>query len=235
MPLFEHTERLVQALHTLDSHRDEINRFYNSILQLQVQGDGIEKLKAAFRASVSERRGASFDRGNEAVQAFGDSIDGIVEQVEATIANDPEKAHRMLFEWAAMLPNIDQKIAAMFIKFLSVYLNFWTSMIPFLYVPIDRVVLKILGEKLQVYTGPWDQSPSIKNPQGRLYVRGNRMSAQYARFVAFQNELGQIAATAGVTRILVDELWFIGYIYCKEYPLCTQCWVKDVCQGSPYG
>jgi hypothetical protein len=232
--MFEHPERLIQALQLLGAHREEIQNFYASILHLQVQADGIDKLKEAFRASVSERRGASFNRGEGAVQAFDNSIQNLVQQVNAEIENNPEQAHRLLFESIVMLPNIDQKIAAMFIKFLVVYLNEWPSMLPYLYVPIDRVVLKILGEKLQVYIGPWNQSPSVKNPSGRLYVRGNRMSAQYTRFITFQNELGQIAQNAGVDRILADELWFIGYIFCKEYPLCNRCWVRGVCQGSPF-
>lgn len=234
MPMFEHPERLIQALQLLNGHTEEIQNFYSSILRLQVQAEGIEKLKETFRASVSERRGASFNRGNEAVQAFDNSIENLAQQVNAEIENNPEQAHRLLFESIVMLPNIDQKIAAMFIKFLVVYLNVWPSMLPHIYVPIDRVVLKILGERLQVYVGHWNQSPSVKNPSGHLYVRGNRMSAQYSRFIAFQNEVGQIAKQANVHRILVDELWFIGYIFCKEYPLCHRCWVREICQTSPF-
>jgi len=232
--MFEHPERLIRALQLLNAHREAIQSFYSSILGLQVQADGIEKLKDAFRASVSERRGASFDRGAAAVQAFDNAIYNLVQQVDEQIQNSPETAHRLLFESIVMLPNIDQKIAAMFIKFLVVYLDVWPSMLPYLYVPIDRVVLKILGERLQVYVGPWNQSPSVKNPSGNLYVRGNRMSAQYSRFIAFQNEVGQIAQQANVHRILVDELWFIGNIFCKEYPLCHRCWVREVCQTSPF-
>ena len=235
MPLFEHNERLIQALEILNNHREEISNFYNSILRLQVQTEGIDMLKQAFRASVKyERRGASFNRSREAVQAFDSSITDISQRINAILPQNPREAHRILFEWLVTLPHVNQKIAAMFIKFLCVYLNMWPTMIPYLFVPIDRVVLKILAEKLQVYTGSWNQSPSVTNPQGHLYVRGNRMSSQYAKFTTFQNELAQIAQSAGVDRILVDELWLIGNIYCKEYPICNLCWIKDNCQGSPF-
>lgn len=234
MPLFHNQERLINALQILNDSRGHITAFYQSILGLQVRADGIERLRDAFRASVSERRGASFNRGNAAFQEFDNRINAIVEQVNLQINENPEQAHRILFKAVVMLPNIDQKIAAMFIKFLVVYLDVWPSMLPFLFVPLDRVVLKILGEKLQVYIGGWNNSPSIKNPSGRLYVRGNQMSAQYARFTEFQNEIGEIAQQANVPRILADELWFVGYIFCKEYPLCQRCWMREICQGIPF-
>ena len=232
MPLFEHTDRLVRVLRILHNHQQNIADFYSSILVSQVHGGGIQKLKDAFRASVSEHRGASFDRGNEAVQAFDARVATIFRQVNALINVDPEEAHRVLFESIVTLPNIDQKIAAMFIKFLVVYLDVWPAMLPYLYVPVDRVVLKILGEKLQVYVGDWKYSPSVKNPSGKLYVRGNNKSAQYARFIAFQTELAEIAGQAHVHRILVDEAWFIGHIFCNEYPLCHRCWAEEFCQDA---
>lgn len=233
--LFQNEARLIRALQFLNDHRDKIERFYHAILDVQVQGNGIEKLKGTFRASVNERRGASYERGRKAVEAFDDSVADISEKVNIAIATNPEEAHRILFESLVMLPEINQKIAAMFIKFLVVYLGEWTSMMPFLLVPIDRVVLKILGEKLKVYKGDWEQSPSVMNPSGKLYVRSNRMSAHYSRFIAFQNEVGEIARRANVARVFVDELWFIGYVFCKEYPLCGQCWVREVCEFRPNG
>ena len=233
-PLFDDHDRLVKALHLLNDHRDEITRFYDSILGVQVQRDAVEMLKDAFRASVNERRGASFPRGKEAVKAFDDSVESIAHKVDALIPTNPEDAHRTLFEWVASLPNIDQKIAAMFIKFVVVYLGHWREMLPYLYVPVDVVVLKILKKKLRVYLGPWTQAPAVTNPQGKLYLRGGRMSAQYSDFMNFQNQVGEIAARADAPRILVDELWFIGHIFCKPFPICDRCWLRDICQGRPF-
>ena len=234
MPSFQHIERLVTALQALSDHQEEIHNFYHSILGPQIQTEGIGKFKDAFRASVSERRGASLNLGNQAVQAFDISIETTVEQVNLTIDIDPEEAHRILFEALVKLPNINQKIAAMFIKFLVVYLDIWPPLVPHLYVPVDTVVLKIIKKKLKVYTGPWTQSPSVTNQQRKIYVRGNKMSAPYQHFIDFQNELGAIAISAHVPRILADELWFIGYIFCKAHPLCSRCWVKNVCQDRPF-
>ncbi len=234
-PLFEHQERLTDSLRILNDHREEITRFYDSILRVQVQADGIQLLKQAFRASVNERRGASFRRGKVAVEAFDVMVARTAHDVDEAIANGrPEEAHRISFEWLASLPNIEQKIAAMFLKFVVVYLGHWPELLPYLYVPVDGVVLKILKRKLRVYLGPWTQAPTVANPQGKLYLRGGRMSAQYSDFVNFQNQLGQIASAAGAPRILVDELWFTGHIFCKPYPICDRCWLRDICQGRPF-
>lgn len=229
--MIQHPERLIEALQILDCKREQITVFYNSILSLEVQADGIDRFRDAFRASISERRGASFKRGEVAFQEFDNRINELIEKVNLQIKHNPEQAHRTLFETIIMIPNVNQKIVSMFIKFLVVYLDIWHKMLPFLYVPLDRVVLKILGKKLQVYVGKRTAYPSISK---KLYVRGNRMSVQYDRFIEFQNELREIARQAGVQRILVDELWFIGHIFCKEYPLCHRCWIRKICQGSPF-
>lgn len=234
MGTFDRPDKLVDALQILDRHKPEIRTYYSSILQLQVVSEGIQKLIEAFRASVSERRGASFHRGLAAVEAFERESTDIVVRVNLAIERNPEEGHRILFESMAMLPNIDQKIASMFIKFLVVYLDVWPRMEPFLFVPLDRVVLKILREKLCVYSGPWEQSPSIKNGSGRLYLRGNRANAQYQRFLTFQTDFRRVANRAGVNAIIADELWLVGYVFCKEFPLCDRCWIREICEGSPF-
>jgi len=234
MPLFQNTDRLIASLQLLTHQREHINKFYNSILKLQVTSEGIDKYKETLRASVNERRGASFNRGEHAVQSFDNIIEDLVNEVNNTIEQNTEESHRLLFESIVRLPNIDQKIAAMYIKFLCLYLNIWPQMIPFLYVPIDRVVLKILGDKLQVYTGKWAQAPTVKNPQGNLYIRGNQPSSQYNSYIEFQQEISNIVEGTNIPRIMVDELWFIGFLFCKPYPLCSKCWVNELCQGSPF-
>lgn len=232
MPLFRNTERLVDALRVINDHREEISTFYGSLLRLQVQSEGVDKLREAFRASVSERRGASLKRGKRAVKAFDRIINTLVQKVEDTIRDNPEKAHQILFETVVELPNINQKIAAMFIKFLVVYLEVWPELLKYLYIPIDTVVLKMIRKRLKVYNGKWKQSPTVKNQRRKLHNRDGRVSAQYKNFLAFQKELLEITNTAGVRRILADELWFIGYSFCKEYPLCCHCWIRSLCQTS---
>lgn len=231
--LFKHTERLVGALRILRSHELDLHNYYNSLLKLQANSNNICLLiKETFKASVSERRGASFNRGKNAVSEFESAFNNLVKTVESSINNNPEQAHKMLFETLVMLKNVDQKITAMFIKFLAVYKKVWPSLLPYLYVPIDRVVIKMLKDKMKVYIGQWEQSPSVKNAQGNLYIKNNIKSAQYDRFELFQNELSYIARKANVPRVLIDELWFVGICFCKQYPLCNQCWIKEFCQVS---
>lgn len=233
MPIFENRERLVAALNILSEHREEICRFYLAQLDLQVGNEENALLRNAFACSVSERRGASLERGQEAVDAFDQVRDGLFATLPQQIDAEPELAHRHLFEGLCRITNVDQKIAAMFLKFVVVYLQKWPQLQQHLFVPVDTVLLKILRNKLQVYVGPWTQSPRIKNAERRLYVINDRRPyANYGRFLDFQRELGDIADEAENPRILTDELWFIGHIFCKKYPLCNRCWIQNLCQEA---
>lgn len=119
----------------------------------------------------------------------------------------------------------------MFLKFVVVYLDRWPELHSYLFIPVDHVVLKILRDKLQVYFGRWKGSPTVKNAQKKLYVyNGKQPCAEYREFLEFQQELGNICTQANVHRILADELWFIGYVFCKELPLCNRCWIRQWCK-----
>jgi len=230
---FENQGRLVEVLRTLTGHRNEIEAFYHALLDLQVTNHNRDQLlRDAFACSVSERRGASLERGQEAVADFDDSMTDLFATLGREVRVDAAAAHQHLFEGLCTIRNLDQKIAAMFLKFVVVYLRQWPKLERHLFIPIDTVVLKILRYRLQVYSGRWEQSPSVKNAQGDLYVENGRQPcAHYRRFLQFQEELEDICKKANVHRILVDELWFVGYVFCKEYPLCNRCWIRQWCQS----
>lgn len=234
MPNFQNKERLIQVLGILAEHRSRIETFYHAFLDLQLSNhNGNQLLRDAFAYSVSERRGASRTRGQEATGEFNRHVDNLFGLLGQRIQDNAASAHQHLFEELCQIPHIDQKIAAMFLKFVVVYFQKWPELAPYLFIPVDSVVLKILRVKLKVYSGPWKQSPSVKNPQRKLYVYNNsRACAQYEAFLEFQKELGNICSQANVYRILADELWFIGHVFCKEFPLCNRCWIKHWCQQS---
>lgn len=229
---FQSQGRLIQVLRALTKHRKEIEAFYHTLLNLQVSSHNHNQLlRDAFACSVSERRGASLERGQEAVGDFDDSMTDLFGTLGEEMHVDAAVAHQHLFEGLCTIRNVDQKIAAMFLKFVVVYLRQWPKLQRYLFVPIDTVVLKILRYRLQVYSGG-EQAPIVKNAQGDLYVKnGTQPCANYRRFLEFQQELGDICKKANVHRILVDELWLVGHVFCKEYPLCNRCWIRQWCQS----
>jgi len=222
--------RLIAVLRILNRHSTDIQRFYNNHLQIQAPSTGLKGFRETFRASVNERRGASHNRGREAIEHFEAIAQHLYSKVIELEHESPELAYKHLFEELVQIPNINQKIAGMFCKFIVVYKGYWPSMLPYLYVPLDRVVLKMLGETLAIYDGLWTQSPSIIAANGNLYIHdGREACANYQKFINFQHNLLEVSNRAGVTRILIDELWFIGTAFCKDYPLCGQCWFNRVC------
>lgn len=234
MPNFQNKERLISVLKELDKHRDEIDTFYHTYLDLQVGNDNLNQLiRDTFACSVSERRGASIQRGHVALVKFEKEMNNLFGTLSREIKDNPSNAHKHLFEKLCIIENIDQKIAAMFLKFMVVYLHQWQEIKPYLFIPIDSTVIKILRDKLQVYTGSWKQSPGVKNPQKKLYVyKGRQECAQYRRHLEFQEEYGEICSKANVERILADELWLVGHIFCKVLPLCNRCWINKWCQSK---
>jgi len=234
MSNFQNKERLISVSKKLDEHRDEIGTFYHAYLDLQVDNDNVNQLiKDTFACSVSERRGASLQRGHDALVKFEKEMNNLFGSLGQEVNNNPSDAHKQLFEKLCRIQNIDQKIAAMFLKFMVVYLHQWQELKSYLFVPIDSTVIKILRDRLQVYTGSWKQSPGVKNPQKNLYVyKGRQKCAQYRRYLEFQEEYGDICKQANVERILADELWLVGHIFCKELPLCNRCWISEWCQGK---
>ncbi len=155
-------DRLVAAVRELKEHDADIARFYDASVVPQVRPglSPVETLKDIFAASVSERRGASRKRGREAVLAFEPISPELHRLAEGTA--DPAAACQQVFERLCLLPQIDQKIAAMFMKFVVNVFHLWPHFRPHLYVPLDRVVLKLLTTKLMVGRDLPDQSPGVK-------------------------------------------------------------------------
>ncbi|HAU38442.1 MAG TPA: hypothetical protein DCX07_12105 [Phycisphaerales bacterium] len=221
--------RLAIALKALQRHEAEIEQMYQHTVGYQVRRDrhGADFLREVFAASVNERRGASEKRGRMAVASF----DKIAEELVRLGQNqdDPLVAYQNIFERICYVPHVDQKISAMFLKFVVRFFGIWPAFRPHLFVPLDRVVLKCLKYNLQWDRNLHEESPSIKNEQKRLRGRDGQPLTYYRRFLDVQDKLQTAAVEAGVERILIDELWTVGQLFCREYPLCHVCWIRDAC------
>jgi hypothetical protein len=225
---------LVNALKVLKEHDDDIREYYAVWLRQVVRPSGSfeDRLKDLFKASVNERRLPTYQKGKKAVEAFDSKV---VELMELAEADDAASAHQAVFERLCLLPNVDQKIAAMFLKLAVNTMGVWKRFQPHLYVPLDRVVLKLLKGRLDVLPSLPDQSPSVKDGQKRLRKSDESPVAPYGRFLKWQCALASAAREAQVHRILVDELWLLGQLFCKPYPLCDLCWIRESCRAAKAG
>ena len=221
--------RLRAALQALRQHEPEIEEMYRHTVGLQVRQhlQGPEFLVEVFAASVNERRGASEGRGRTAMTSFKEIAGEIFGLGQGQ--DRPAIRYQAVFERVCRVPHVDQKIAAMFLKFVVRFFGRWPEFRPHLFVPLDRVVLKLLKHNLGWGDDLPEQSPSVKNLQKNLRGRDKEPLTCYRRFLDIQDRLLVAANCAGVERILIDELWTVGQLFCKEYPLCHVCWIREAC------
>lgn len=223
--------RLVAALQALKQRKDEISQFYEHSVGYQVRRDGSisDTLLDIFRASVNERRGASFDRGKSAVDGFKEIAEELLELGNRHDGEHAAVAYQEIFERLCRIPQTDQKISAMYMKFVVCVFGIWPGFKPYLFVPLDVVVLKLLRRNLK-----WDDrlpgsAPTVKNGQRKLRGKDQLPLINYRRFLDIQDRLSVASDEAGTDRIFIDELWTIGQLFCLEYPLCQSCWIREAC------
>ena len=204
----------------------ESDDFFKAYLNCQV-GQGDSLYLDVFWTIVNERRGMTFDKGKKAVTAFREQEVELFGDIEGKVLEDPETAHRELFEGLCDIPQVGQKIAATFLKLMVLYMGEWPQLEPYLFVPVDQNVRRMLEERLQI----GNKVPmTARGINGRFYNKNNAPCAEYRRFLAFQAELKEAAQRVGLHRIKVDDLWLVDHIFCKPYPLCHACWIRPWCR-----
>lgn len=224
-----HLGRLVAALRVLADHREEIDCCHRSVVGPRV-GRALpldRKLLQAFAACVSDRRGATLKTGRDAVKDFDKKVPELIRIVET--GGDPERTHRRAFELMCGVRNVNQKIAANYLRHVVDVFGEWHHLRPHLFVPLDRVVLRLLRVNLQVCDDLPKQSLVITGAGKRLCTKNGEPVATYKQFLRYQGWFTAAAKKASVDRILVDGLWVIGHIFCQPYPLCHTCWIREHC------
>lgn len=119
-------------------------------------------------------------------------------------------------------PGVGQKIGNLILEVIIHYGEANPRLEPYLYVPIDTHVRRMLVDCLGVRSVP-DVACSPKAP----------------RYLRFQRNLAANAAQ-GVPPICFDYLWFVGKVLCTKkdsdgagynrgYRLCSICWLRDHC------
>jgi hypothetical protein len=103
-------------------------------------GQGDSLYLEVFWTIVNERIGMTFSKGEVAVDAFREQEKELFGDIKGKVLENPETAHRELFEGLCNLPQVGQKIASTFLKLMVLYMGEWPQLEPYLFVPVDQNV-----------------------------------------------------------------------------------------------
>jgi hypothetical protein len=226
--------KLARVAKTLASHEMETKGYYLSTLGPRVKKlDNVrDRLLVLFTIANKQRRGVGKDN-TKLKNAAARFYQGIDQKVRECTGINSQKAHSVFLEWLCDIEGMDQKTANLFLKWLTMFHNDfelglldWQSWKPYLHVPLDRWLVRLIGEKyLNVCTENYDKDfLQAKTIPG---VRKN----EYKRL---QEEFAEAALLVQESAIAMDVLWFVGVMYCSYHPLfCHLCWVGEEC-GNNY-
>jgi hypothetical protein len=122
---------------------------------------------------------------------------------------------------------MEQKTANLFLKWLAMFqeglklgLLDWQSWGPYLHVPLDRWVVRLMSKNyLHICTEAYEQD-FFK--EGKEQIPNFKMP----KYGELQNELAKGLSLTKEPRIVLDTLWFVGKMYCEYRPfLCSTCWL----------
>jgi hypothetical protein len=233
------TKNLAKVIEILGSHYEEAKNFYWStflVFHINRQDTEIEKLRKLFVVANRERRGFSEKSLGEAVSKFSLEIEEKIQEIKD---KEPSEAHLDFLLWLCSIPHTEQKTANLFLKWVVMFAKElelesldWVSWRKHCDVPLDRWVLRILGENLQVGSPLFHRDFLNPNSSWNL-LKG----AGFRKYLQLQKELEQAASNTNQPKIVLDELWLVGHVFDIYRPwLCSQCWIKDQCQyeGKPH-
>jgi len=235
MKYVDKPQQLGEVAEILAGHQSEIRQYF--LGQLQARLTGVPKLEDRLRVlfviANADRRGMGKenDKLQKATAIFQHNI------IPTICADgDPGVQHERFLSRLCEVSGMKQKTANLFIKYLATFqdelgleLLDWRSWEPYLHVPLDLWVLRLLGKsRLAVCGDEFEERFAGKNNDNSYVAPGNPHSAEYRDL---QRDLALVASSVRQPAIVFDSLWFIGSKYCALRPLlCEVCWVKGYCQ-----
>jgi len=225
--------KLAEVTKILALHEASAREFYHSQLSLQVSKENtpLQNLTNIFVVANRARRGTSTGRSWTAFESFSKGVEGIIAKCKG---KDPEKAHIEFLKWLCEVKETNQKTANVFLKLVVMFsedfeldLLDWPTWKSHLHVPLDVWVTRLMGKKyLDVGTEAYNRDflgsavPNLTN--------------QPKKYFQLQSELAEVTSLVGQPRIILDLLWWVGYVFCTYWPfLCDNCWINKQCQNYP--
>ena len=153
----------------------------------------------------------------------------IIEEIEGL---DGEQAHQKFLKWLCGedVSGTNQKTANLFLKWLVMFNSTfgldiidWSILHPYLHVPLDIWVTRLLGkEYLNIGTEDYDKD----------FLKSTIPDLTYGirKYIELQYELSAITSKVNQPRIILDELWLVGRLFCNyRNILCDRCWIARQC------
>ncbi len=236
--------KLREVAQELYNHDEDIMTYYRSQISHRVKNaSSIDKMKRIFYAETKARAGASKANSEAAYDIFNKDIK---DRICMYRGKSPEEQHKSFLDWLCTIPQINQKIANLYIKHLVNFskefkidgLDFplWKE---YLHVPLDRWVLELLwyphlavGTKKYNKLFSWGKDKKnerdvLKRPNFSYYDKNHEINKEYNQL---QKELKEAIMGENLPPITLDNLWFVGHNFCMyDKKLCEPCWINEWC------
>lgn len=232
---------LTRIFDTLSRYDPVIREHFLANLRPRVTAysDPRQRVRTLFLIANADRQGANRENLKEATEAYWQL--GWPEY-EVVRNMPPAEGHKRFLEFlCTSVPHMEQKTANLFIKYvwmfndaLGLEMPQVVSWGPYLHVPLDRWVLRLLGKRmLQICS----ESYEIDFWRSRVNKKTGKLQEDYEvpvfgqdKYQLLQEELRQVATLAGKPAITLDGLWYVGSKYCAYMPLmCEVCCLREFC------
>jgi hypothetical protein len=246
MHYLEDIRKFTEILQILALHKKDVKDYFLAELapRMATVNDPKQKIRLLFMLSNADRTSTGLENKGlvQSAQVFSNELDNLI---TACTKMTPKLAHSTFLEFLCNeIPGMDQKTANLFLKYLAMFqdefglgvLN-WISWEPFLHVPLDIWVLRLISRKYlnvcnQAYENDFKQVTIIKKTNRKIEDYPSPLFTQ-DRYTRLQNDFSIITTTQTEPIITLDILWFIGSKYCSYRPLlCDICWVNEFCSNK---
>jgi hypothetical protein len=235
MSYIRDTNKLFKVTGILSANEGFSREFFYSHLRHQIPmvENSKEKLTNLFIAANSQRQGRNREEtGIKPATIY--FYQGIENEIKQIMGWETEKAHRHFLEWLCSIPGVEQKTANLFLKWLVMFnsdfefnsIN-WSTWKPYLHVPLDRWVIRLMHKGyLDFCTQQYEQDfiahEGEPNPVN--------LSISKEVYWKLQDELQKALLPSKQYSIVLDNLWFVGFLFCSVRPLFYEvCWLKEEC------
>ena len=225
--------KLANVVGTLADHKPEVKQYFLAELKPRVTilGKTEDKLSKLFILANADRLGTG--KGNEnLVKAAATFRKYLSENILNRLKGmEPRDAHQYLFACLCDIKGMDQKTANLFLKYVVMFQDEfdlgqieWHSWEPYLHVPLDLWVLRLMGtDYLSVCESNFEDDFRYRSD----YASPSFKAEKYSQL---QDDIREVASSVSQPAIILDSLWFVGSKYCGYHPLlCDICWLGQYC------
>lgn len=233
MKYVEDSIKLANVMKSLAKHEVDVKQYFLAELKPRIMVvDNLEdKLSKLFILANAGRLGTGKNNENlvKAAATFREYLSQDI--INRLVVMEPRDAHQHLLNCLCDIKGMDQKTANLFLKSIVMFHNEfnlgpidWHSWEPYLHIPLDLWVLRLMGKNyLSVCGSNFESDFQYKSD----YTSPSLKTDKYRQL---QDDIKQVANSINLPAIVLDSVWFVGSKYCSYHPLlCDICWLGQYC------